>query len=91
MLLNYIYNGIIFPLLNPAKIFPIPFPKTTVKKKSGSFANHMRNVNTSNEAKCPLLQEFLIYNFSWIILERVFVGSIVNIRNECLFSWFIRE
>ena len=43
-------------------------------------------INTSIEAKCPLLWEFWIYNFSRRILERVFVGSIVNIRNECLFS-----
>ena len=26
---------------------------------------------------------FEIYNFSWIIQGRLFVGSIVNIRNEC--------
>ena len=44
-------------------------------------------INTSNEVKCPLLWEFWIYNLSWRILERVFVGSIVNIRNECLFFW----
>ena len=44
-------------------------------------------INTSNEVKCPLLWEFWIYNFSRRILERVFVGRIVNIRNECLFFW----
>ena len=44
-------------------------------------------INTSNEVKYRLLWEFLIYNFSRRILERVFVGSIVNIRNECLFVW----
>ena len=44
-------------------------------------------INTSNEVKCPLLLEFWIYNFSRRILVRVFVGSIVNIRNECLFVW----
>ena len=44
-------------------------------------------INTSNEVKCRLLWEFSIYNFSRRILERVFVGSIVNIRNECLFVW----
>ena len=44
-------------------------------------------INTSNEAKFSLLWEFWIYNLSWRILERVFVGSIVNIRNECLFFW----
>ena len=44
-------------------------------------------INTSNEVKCRLLWEFLIYNFSQRILEKVFVGNIVNIRNECLFFW----
>ena len=44
-------------------------------------------INTSNEVKCLLLWEFWIYNFSRRILERVLVGSIVNIRNECLFFW----
>ena len=43
-------------------------------------------IDTSNEVKCPLLQEFWIYNFSWRILERDFAGSIINIRNEFLFS-----
>ena len=37
--------------------------------------------------KCPLLWEFWINNFSRKILERVLVGNIVNIRNECLFFW----
>ena len=44
-------------------------------------------INTSIEVQCPLLWEFWIYNFSQRILERVCVGSIVNIRNECLFFW----
>ena len=44
-------------------------------------------INTSNEVKYPLLWEFWINNFSRIILERVLVGNIVNIRNECLFFW----
>ena len=42
-------------------------------------------INTSNEVECPLLWGFWIYNFSGRILERVLVGNIVNIRNECLF------
>ena len=37
-------------------------------------------INTSNEAKCPLLSEFWIYSFSRRMFERVFVRSIVNIR-----------
>ena len=44
-------------------------------------------INTSNEVKCPLLWEFWINNFSRRTLERVLVGNIVNIRNECLFFW----
>ena len=44
-------------------------------------------IDTSNEVKCPLLWGFWIKNFSWRILEWVFVGNIVNIRNECLFFW----
>ena len=48
-------------------------------------------INTSNEVMCPLLWEFWIYNFSRRILERVFVGSIVNIKNECLFIWIHGE
>ena len=32
---------------------------------------------------------FIFKIFSLNILERVFVGSIVNIRNECLFSGFM--
>ena len=42
-------------------------------------------INKSNEVKCQLLWKFWSYNFSRRILERVFVGIIVNIRNECLF------
>ena len=44
-------------------------------------------INISHEVKCTLLWGFWIYNVSRRILERVFVGSIVNIRNECLFFW----
>ena len=42
-------------------------------------------INTSNEVKCLWLN-----NFSLRILERVLVGNIVNIRNECLFFWVHR-
>ena len=44
-------------------------------------------INTSIQVKCPLLWQFWVYNFSRRILERFFVGNIVNIRNECLFLW----
>ena len=42
-------------------------------------------IDTSNEVKCPLLWEIGIYNFYGRILERDFIESIVNIRNECIF------
>ena len=48
-------------------------------------------INTSNEVKCPLLWKFWIYNFSRRNLERIFVGSIINIRNECHFFWIHGE
>ena len=88
--LQYIYNGIIFPSLNPAKNVPFNSQWTESTKSSAVGPNHCAVINTSNEVKCPLLWEFRIYNFSRRILERVVVGSIVNIRNECLFfldSW----
>ena len=48
-------------------------------------------INTSNEVKFPLLREFWMYNSSRRIMERVFVGRIVKIRNECLFFWVLWE
>ena len=48
-------------------------------------------INTSNEVKSPFQWEFRIYNFSQIILEMVFVGSIVKLRNEGLFFWVYGE
>ena len=69
----------------PAKIFQFNSRWTGSTKSSAVGQNHMRSDNTSNEVKCPLLSEFRIYNFSLRIFGRVFVGSIVNIRNECLF------
>ena len=45
-------------------------------------------IHTSNAVKYPLLWEIWIYNFSRRILERVFVGHIVNIRNGFLFFSF---
>ena len=47
--------------------------------------------NTSNEVSCTILWEFWIHYISQRILKRVFVGSIVNIMNECLFSGFMGE
>ena len=46
----------------------------------------MQSTSTSNEVKCLLLWEICLQDFSLRILERVFVGGIVNIRNDCQFS-----
>ena len=86
---NNIYNGNIFPSLNPAKIFQFISRWTESRKSSAVGPNHCAVINTSNEVKSPLLWEFWIYNFSLRILEGSFVGNIVNIRNECLFSGFM--
>ena len=68
--------------------FFCPFPDEQSQQKVRQLSRITSLViNTSNEVKCPLLWEFWIYNFSRIILESVFVGNIVNIRNECLFFW----
>ena len=42
-----------------------------------------------NDVECLLLWKFWIYIISQRILGRIFVGIIVNIRNECLFSGFM--
>ena len=67
----YIYNGNIFPSLNPAKNFS-SFPDEQSQQK----VRHLDRItcaviNTSSEVKSPLLWEFWIYNFSLRILERV--------------------
>ena len=52
-------------------------------------------INCQNElarlpdANCPLSVRYWIYSVSRRILDRVFVGSIVNIRSECHFHWFM--
>ena len=66
-----IYNGNIFPSLNPAKIFQFISQWTESTKSSAVGPNHRAVINTSNEVKSPLLWEFWIYNFSLSILERV--------------------
>ena len=68
---NNIYNGNIFPSLNPAKIFQFISQWTESTKSSAVGPNHCAVINTSNEVKSPLLWEFWIYNFSLRILERV--------------------
>ena len=89
----YIYNFIIFPSLNHAEIFvSIPDePRSTSSLAVGQITRAV--INTYYEVKCLLLWAFWIYNVSWRILERVFVGNIVNIRNEWLFqgSWGINQ
>ena len=67
----YIYNGNIFPSLNPAKIFQFISRWTESTKSSAVGPNHRAVINTSNEVKSPLLWEFWIHNFSLRILERV--------------------
>ena len=69
--LNNIYNGNIFPSLNPAKLFQFISRWTESTKSSAVGPNHRAVINTSNEVKSPLLWEFWIYNFSLRILERV--------------------
>ena len=66
-----IYNGNIFPSLNPAKIFQFISRWTESTKSSAVGPNHRAVINTSNEVKSPLLWEFWIYNFSLRIIERV--------------------
>ena len=68
---GYIYNGNIFPSLNPAKIFQFISRWTESTKSSAVGPNHRAVINTSNEVKSPLLWEFWIYNFSLRILEKV--------------------
>ena len=66
-----IYNGNIFPSLNPAKIFQVISRWTESTKSSAVGPNHRAVINTSNEVKSPLLWEFWINDFSLRILERV--------------------
>ena len=80
-----IYNGIIFPSLNPAKFFRFISHNHCQKVVQQFRWITCAVINTSKKVKCPLLWEFWILNFSLIILERVLVGNIVNIRNEWLF------
>ena len=70
-LFRNIYNGNIFPSLNPAKIFQFISRWTESTKSSAVGPNHRAVINTSNEVKSPLLWEFWINNFSLRMLERV--------------------
>ena len=70
-LYHNIYNGNIFPSLNPAKIFQFISRWTESTKSSAVGPNYRAMINTSNEVKSPLLWEFWVYNFSLRILERV--------------------
>ena len=67
----YIYNGNIFPSLNPAKNYQFISRWTESTKSSAVGPNHRAVINASNEVKSPLLWEFWIYNFSLRSLERV--------------------
>ena len=84
-LLCNIYNGIIFLRWTLLKLFSsIPDEQSQQKVRQLDRITCVV-IYTSNEVKFPLLWEFWIYNFSRRKLEKFFVGSIVNIRNECLF------
>ena len=74
-----IYNGIIFPSLTHAKIFE-SIPAETRSTSSSEVGQITWLIH-------QMMREFGTYNFSRRILERALVGSIVNIRNECLFFW----
>ena len=56
--LDNIYNGNIFPSLNPAKIFQFICRWTESTKSSAVGPNHRAVINTSNEVKSPLLWNF---------------------------------
>ena len=82
-----IYNGNIFPSLNPAKIFQFISRWTESTKSSAVGPNHRAVINTSNEVKSPLLWEFWIYNFSLRILERVLRLKHCKYKEWVSFFW----
>ena len=82
-----IYNGNIFPSLNPAKIFQFISRWTESTKSSAVGPNHRAVINTSNEVKSPLLWEFWIYNFSLRIIERVLRWKHCKYKEWVSFFW----
>ena len=84
---NNIYNGNIFPSLNPAKNFQFISRWTESTKSSAVGPNHRAVINTSNEVKSPLLWEFWIYNFSLRILERVLRWNHCKYKEWVSFFW----
>ena len=86
-IIPYIYNGNIFPSLNPAKIFQFISRWTESTKSSAVGPNHRAVINTSNEVKSPLLWEFWIYNFSLRILERVLRWKHCKYKEWVSFFW----
>ena len=83
----YIYNGNIFPSLNPANIFQFISRWTESTKSSAVGPNHCAVIKTSNEVKSPLLWEFWIYNFSLRILERVLGWKHCKYKEWVSFFW----
>ena len=83
----YIYNGNIFPSLNPAKNFQFISRWTESTKSSAVRPNHRAVINTSNEVKSPLLGEFWIYNFSLRSLERVLGWKHCKYKEWASFFW----
>ena len=70
----YIYNGIIFPSLNHAKMLELTpdEPRSTSSSTVGQITYAV--INTSNENKCLFLRKFWIYNFRRTLwLERMSV------------------
>ena len=86
-ILVYIYNGNIFPSLNPAKIFQFISRWTGSTKSLAVGLNHHAVINTSNEVKSPLLWEFWIYIFSLRILERVLRWKHCKYKEWVSFFW----
>ena len=87
LLLLNIYNGNIFPSLNPAKNFQFISRWTESTKSSAVGPNHRAVINTWNEVKSPLLWEFWIYNFSLRSLERVLGWKHCKYKEWVSFFW----
>ena len=93
-LFKHFYNSIIFLSLRWTKwkfLVSIPDePRSSSSLAVGKITHAVINASYIKWCfKLPVTAGFWIYNFSQRILERVFVGNIINIRNDCLFSGFL--
>ena len=78
--------------VEPCLNFSVHFPMNSVNKKLGSWAeSHAQWLIHQMKLSARYCGNFEFITFSRRILERVFVGNIVNIRNECLFFWIHRK